>query len=98
MNLASLERLPPHAIAAERAGAGQTCLAETIRRLPTSVGVEFYAQIVKRDSTYRGLIHAATGILTMAYEAPADIEGVFSRSADLLQRLRGGENLRGFVH
>jgi len=81
----------------EEAG-GQTYLAETIRRLPTSVGVEFYAQIVKRDATYRGLIHAATGILSMAYEAPAEIESVFSRAEDLLQRLRGGENFRDFVH
>ncbi len=77
---------------------GQTYLAELIRRLPTSVGVEFYARLVKRDSTYRGLIHAATGILQMAYEAPADQEEVFARSEDLLQRLRTGENFREFVH
>jgi replicative DNA helicase len=77
---------------------GQTYLAETIHRLPTTVGVEFYAQIVKRDSTYRGLIHAATGIAAMAYEAPADIEQVFARAEDLLLRLRGGENFRDFVH
>ena len=77
---------------------GQTYLADTIRRLPTSVGVEFYAQIVKRDSTYRGLIHAATGILQLAYEAPAEIETVFARSEDLIARLRGGENFRDFVH
>jgi len=77
---------------------GQTYLGETIRRLPTSVGVEFYAQIVKRDSTYRGLIHAATGILQMAYEAPAEIETIFTRSEDLIARLRGGENFRDFVH
>src|SRR3990170_3399202 len=68
---------------------GQTYLAETIRRLPTSLGVEFYAQIVKRDSTYRGLIHAATGIMQMAYEAPPELEDVFSKAEDLLQRLRG---------
>ncbi|MGK2966793.1 MAG: replicative DNA helicase [Tepidiformaceae bacterium] len=77
---------------------GQTYLSETIRRLPTSIGVEFYAQIVKRDSTYRGLIHAATGILQMAYEAPPDIEQIFTRSEDLILRLRGGENFRDFVH
>jgi replicative DNA helicase len=77
---------------------GQTYLAEIIRRLPTSLGAEFYAQIVKRDSTYRGLIHAATGILQMAYEAPAEIEDVFAKSEDLLQRLRTGESFRDFVH
>jgi replicative DNA helicase len=81
----------------EEAG-GQTYLSDVIRRLPTSLGVEFYARIVKRDATYRGLIHAATGIMQMAYEAPAEIENVFARSEDLIQRLRGGENFRDFVH
>ena len=77
---------------------GQTYLADVIRRLPTSLGAEFYARIVKRDATYRGLIHAATGIMQMAYEAPAEIESVFSKAENLLQRLRGGENFRDFVH
>ena len=77
---------------------GQSYLGDIIRQLPTSVGVEFYAQIVKRDSTYRGLINAATGILQLAYEAPADLESVFARSEELIQRLRGGENFRDFIH
>jgi replicative DNA helicase len=77
---------------------GQTYLSDVIRRLPTSLGVEFYARIVKRDATYRGLIHASTAIMQMAYEAPAEIETVFSRAEDLIQRLRGGENFRDFVH
>ncbi len=77
---------------------GQAYLADTIRRLPTSVGVEFYAQIVKRDSTYRSLINAATGMMQLAYEAPAEIETVLSRSEGLLAALRGGANFRDFVH
>ncbi len=77
---------------------GQVFLADVIRRLPTSLGAEFYARIVKRDSMYRSLIHAATGILQMAYEAPAEIDDVLSKSESLLQRLRGGENFRDFVH
>ena len=77
---------------------GQSYLGDIIRQLPTSVGVEFYAHIVRRDSTYRGLINAATGIMQLAYEAPADLESVFSRSEELIQRLRGGENFRDFVH
>ncbi|MFN0147547.1 MAG: replicative DNA helicase, partial [Dehalococcoidia bacterium] len=77
---------------------GQTYLAEIIRQLPTSLGVEFYAGLVKRDATYRGLIHASTAILQMAYEAPAEIETVFSRAEELIHRLRGGENFRDFVH
>jgi replicative DNA helicase len=77
---------------------GQTYLAEIIRRLPTSLGAEFYAGIVKRDATYRGLIAASTAIMQMAYEAPAEIETVFNRAEELIHRLRGGENFRDFVH
>ena len=81
----------------EEAG-GQTYLADIIRRPTTSMGAEFYARIVKRDSTYRGLIHAATAMMQMAYEAPAEQEAVFGRAEELLHRLRGGESFRDFVH
>ena len=74
---------------------GQVFLADVIRRLPTSLGAEFYARIVKRDSMYRGLIHAATGILQMAYEAPAEIDDVFSKSENLLQRLDPSARVAG---
>ena len=77
---------------------GQVYLVDIIRRLPTSLGAEYYAGLVKRDSTYRGLIHASTAIMQMAYEAPAEIETVFGRAEELIHRLRGGENFRDFVH
>ncbi|MGD9934804.1 MAG: DnaB-like helicase N-terminal domain-containing protein, partial [Dehalococcoidia bacterium] len=66
----------------EQAG-GQSYLADIIRTLPTSLGAEFYAGLVKRDSTYRGLIHASTAIMGMAYEAPADVDTVFGRAEEL---------------
>lgn len=77
---------------------GQTYLAEIIRRLPTSIGVEFYARIVKRDATYRSLIQAAAAIMQMAYEAPAEIDNVFSRAESLIHRIRSGESFRDFLH
>ena len=77
---------------------GQVYLVDIIRRLPTSLGAEYYAGLVKRESTYRGLIHASTAIMQMAYEAPAEIETVFGRAEELIHRLRGGENFRDFVH
>ena len=68
---------------------GQTYLADVIRRLPTSIGIEFYANIVRTTASYRDLIHAATGILQMAYEAPAEADAVFARAEELLQASRG---------
>ncbi len=81
----------------EEAG-GQVYLTDIIRTLPTSVGVEFYAELVKRDSTYRGLIHAATGMMQLGYQAPPDLEAVIRRSEEMLHRLRDGESFRDFVH
>ncbi len=81
----------------EEAG-GQVYLTDIIRTLPTSVGVEFYAELVKRDSTYRGLIHAATGMIQLGYQAPPDLEAVIRRSEEMLHRLRDGESFRDFVH
>lgn len=77
---------------------GQTYLAEIIHRLPTSIGVQFYARIVKRDATYRALIQAAAAIMQMAYEAPAEIDNVFSRAESLIHRIRNGESFRDFLH
>lgn len=77
---------------------GQTYLADIIRQLPTSLGAEFYAALVKRDATYRGLIAASTAIMQMAYEAPAELNTVFTRAEELIHRLRSGENFRDFVH
>ncbi|MCA9821512.1 MAG: replicative DNA helicase, partial [Dehalococcoidia bacterium] len=77
---------------------GQVYLTDIIRSLPTSEGVEFYANLVKRDATYRGLIHSATGMIQLAYQAPPDLDAVIRRSEEMLHRLRDGENFRDFVH
>lgn len=66
---------------------GQTYMADIIRRLPTSLGAQFYAEIVKREATYRALIGAGTAIVEMGYEAPADVDRALARSEDLLLRI-----------
>src|SRR4051794_11211820 len=38
---------------------GLSFLSELVLNLPTPIGVEHYAQIVKRDATYRQMISAA---------------------------------------
>jgi replicative DNA helicase len=77
---------------------GVAYLSRLVADLPTVVGVEYYAQIVARDSTYRRLISAAGQIAQYAYEGGADLDAVLNRSETLLMALRGGEALRDFVH
>lgn len=51
---------------------GQTFLAEMVRRLPTSVGVEFYCHIVRNMARARAAIHASSKLMHAVYEAPDD--------------------------
>jgi replicative DNA helicase len=66
---------------------GAAYLSRLVAELPTAVGVEHYARIVKRDAIYRQLIQRS-----------ADLEGALVRAEGLILNLRGGERLRDFVH
>src|SRR3990172_9614337 len=55
---------------------GAAYLSSLITELPTSVGVEHYAGLVQRDSSYRRLISAAGQIAQMAYHAGPDVSDV----------------------
>ena len=77
---------------------GIAYLSRLVADLPTVVGVEYYAQIVARDATYRRLISAAGKIAQTAYEGGPDLDGVLNRAETLLMALRSGEALRDFVH
>lgn len=66
---------------------GQSYLADVIRRLPTSVGSKWYAEIVLRCARYRELIRASTGIMQLAYEAPEDYEQALDAATESILRL-----------
>jgi replicative DNA helicase len=77
---------------------GLTFISELILNLPTPVGVEHYAQIVRRDSTYRQMLSVATNMAQLAYQGGADLDGALSRAESMVYALRSGEKLRDFVH
>jgi replicative DNA helicase len=77
---------------------GVAYLSRLVADLPTVVGVEYYAEIVARDATYRRLISAAGQIAQIAYEGGADLESALSRAETLLMALRSGEEIRDFKH
>ena len=77
---------------------GLTFLSRLITDLPTPVGVEHFAHIVKRDATYRQMVAVAGTIAQIAFEGGADLEGALSKSEALVYALRSGERLRDFTH
>jgi replicative DNA helicase len=77
---------------------GLTFISRLITDLPTPVGVEYFAQIVKRDSTYRQMVAVAGTIAQIAYEGGSDLEGALSKAEALVYALRSGERLRDFTH
>jgi replicative DNA helicase len=77
---------------------GLTFLSELILNLPTPIGVEHYAQIVKRDATYRQMISAAMTIAQLAYQGGSDLDSSLAKAEALVYALRSGERLRDFVH
>jgi replicative DNA helicase len=77
---------------------GLTYLSRLVTDLPTPVGVEYFAQIVKRDSTYRQMVAVAGTIAQIAYEGGSDLEGALSKAEALVYALRSGERLRDFTH
>ena len=81
----------------EEAG-GYEYLSQLSATVPTSVNVEYYAQIVQRTSVMRQLVHAASGIANLGYENGSDIAETLTRAEDMLFRLRGTGAGRDFVH
>src|SRR3989304_948583 len=77
---------------------GAAYLSRLVTDLPTSVGVEHYAGIVQRDSTYRKLITAAGQMAQMAYQGGPEVGDVLARAEPLVAAVRQGETLRDFVH
>ena len=77
---------------------GYEYLSQLSATVPTSVNVEYYAQIVRRTSIMRQLIHAASGIANLGFENGANVDETLTRAEDLLFRLRGAGTGRDFVH
>jgi replicative DNA helicase len=77
---------------------GAAYLSHLVSVLPTSVHVEYYAQIVRDLGRTRRLITAAGQIAAIGYEADPDVDAALSRAEDVLYRLRRGESRRDFVH
>ncbi len=80
----------------EQAG-GAAFLSHVISNVPTSLHVEYYAQIVSNTGVMRRLITAARQIESLGYEASPDVDSCLNDAEDILFKVRGEQNLRGLV-
>jgi len=75
-------------------GAGY--LSHLISIVPTSLHIEYYAQIVSRLAIMRRLIAAAGQISAIGYNAGPDVDESLSKAEDLLFQVRRGHDSREF--
>ena len=76
---------------------GAAYLTYLAASVPTSVHIEYYANIVSRTSVMRGIIHAAGEIASIGYENDADVDDALTKAENTLYRIRNTQTSRDFV-
>ncbi len=77
---------------------GAAYLSHLVSMVPTSLDIEYYAQIVYRLSISRRLIEAARQIESIGYDVDPDVDSSLNRAEDVLFSLRHGQTSGDFVH
>jgi len=68
---------------------GSAYLSNTVYNVPTSVHVEYYAQIVKKLADMRRLIDTAEDIADIGYNTPESSDDAYGQAMDKLLKSRG---------
>ncbi len=76
---------------------GAAFLSHLISNVPTSLHVEYYAQIVSNAAVMRRLIAAAAQIEALGYEASPEVEASLNKAEDILFQVRMKRELRDFI-
>jgi replicative DNA helicase len=80
----------------EEAG-GQTYLSDVIRRLPTSLGAEFYAKIVRDAARRREVIRTTHTVSSLAYEGASDADTIIDNAQEAFVKL-GAQRVRQLTY
>jgi len=76
---------------------GAAFLSHLISNVPTSLHVEYYAQIVSNTAIMRRPIAAARQIEALGYEASPDVEASLNKAEDILFQVRMRRESRDFI-
>jgi len=80
------------------AAGGAAYMSHLVSQVPTSVHVEYYANIVRRLSMMRRLIGASDQIAAIGYQSPPDADEALDKAEGILFGLRYGQSSRDFAH
>jgi replicative DNA helicase len=76
---------------------GAAYLSHLVSSVPTSLHIEYYAQIVSRLAIMRRLISAGTQITALGYDADAEVDVALGRAEDVLFKVRQRRSRQDFV-
>jgi len=76
---------------------GAAYLSHLISIVPTSLHIEYYAQIVSRMAIMRRLITAAGQIAAIGYESEADVDASLNKAEDILFQVKTRQGHRDFA-
>lgn len=76
---------------------GAAYLSHLVSMVPTSLHIEYYAQIVTRLAIMRRLISAGSQITALGYEGDAEVDVALSRAEDVLFKVRQRRSRQDFV-
>jgi replicative DNA helicase len=76
---------------------GAAFLSHLISNVPTSLHVEYYAQIVSNAAVMRRLIAAAGQIEALGYEASPEVDASLNKAEDILFQVRMRREPRDFI-
>jgi replicative DNA helicase len=76
---------------------GAAFLSHSISNVPTSLHVEYYAQIVSNAAVMRRLIAAAGQIEALGYEASPEVQASLNKAEDILFQVRMRREPRDFI-
>lgn len=77
---------------------GEAYLASLMNGVFTSVHIEYYAEIVERESTRRRLINAGTKIVGIGYQDELDIKDAMDLAESEIHGVAGEKGTRDFRH
>lgn len=78
---------------------GVAWLSDLVLNLPTPVGAEHFAALVRRDASYRRMVGAAARIADLGYRAGDDYEKALAQAEQLVNELREDVKAKGgFSH